>query len=90
MSIENRNLSPPPEEAKIYRFRHQTGCENEAAAMNLPKTSLNIVYLEPQIIQDGEEREQQLTKFITLFAQVGFRELALNENFASELDSYCK
>ena len=54
--------------------------------MNLPKTSLNVVYVEPQIIQDSKEREQQLTKFITLFAQVGFRELALNENFASELD----
>jgi|GEM_PF-5939990 len=54
--------------------------------MNLPKTSLNVVYAAPQIIQDSKEREQQLTKFITLFAQVGFRELALNENFASELD----
>ncbi len=54
--------------------------------MNLPKTSLNVVYVEPQIIQDSKEREQQLTKFITLFAQVGFRELALNENFASELE----
>lgn len=54
--------------------------------MNLPKTSLNVVYVEPQIIQDSKEREQQLTKFIALFAQVGFRELALNENFASVLD----
>jgi hypothetical protein len=58
--------------------------------MILPKTSLNVVYIEPQITTSEEERKQQLTRFISLFAQVGYRELALNENFASELDNYCK
>ncbi len=58
--------------------------------MILPKTSLNVVYIEPQITMSEEERKQQLTRFISLFAQVGYRELALNENFASELDNYCK
>lgn len=58
--------------------------------MILPKTSLNVIYVEPQITMSEEERKQQLTRFISLFAQVGYRELALNENFASELDNYCK
>ncbi len=58
--------------------------------MILPKTSLNVVYIEPQITMSEEERKQQLTRFISLFAQIGYRELALNENFASELDNYCK
>jgi len=58
--------------------------------MILPKTSLNVVYIEPQITMSEEERKQQLTRFISLFAQVGFRELALNEDFASELNNYCK
>ena len=58
--------------------------------MILPKTSLKVVYIEPQITMSEEERKQQLTRFISLFAQVGYRELALNENFASELDNYCK
>ena len=56
--------------------------------MILPKTSLNVVYIEPQITMSEEERTKQLTKFIALFAQVGFRELALNKNFASELNNY--
>jgi len=55
--------------------------------MILPKTSLNVIYVEPQITMSEEAREQQLTKFISLFAQVGFRELALNEDFASELNN---
>ena len=63
---------------------------NEATDMILPKTSLNVIYVEPQITMSEEAREQQLTKFISLFAQVGFRELALNEDFASELNNYCK
>ena len=58
--------------------------------MILPKTSLNVIYVEPQITMSEEERKQQLTKFISLFAQVGYRELALNEDFASELNNYCK
>lgn len=48
--------------------------------MNLPKTSLNVVYVEPQIEITKEEADKQLTHFITLFAQVGFREYALNKN----------
>lgn len=58
--------------------------------MILPKTSLNVVYVEPQITMSEEEKKQQLTRFIALFAQVGFREYALNEDFASELCNYCK
>ena len=58
--------------------------------MILPKASLNVVYIEPQITMSEEERKQRLTRFISLFAQVGFRELALNEDFASELNNYCK
>lgn len=47
--------------------------------MNIPATSLNVVYIEPQITMSEEESKQQLTRFISLFAQVGFRELALRE-----------
>ena len=48
--------------------------------MNLPKTSLNVVYVEPQITMSKEEADAKLLNFITLFAQIGFREYALNEN----------
>lgn len=48
--------------------------------MELPKTSLNVVYIEPQIEMTKEEADKQLTHFITLFAQIGFKEYALNEN----------
>ena len=60
--------------------------------MILPKTSLNVIYIEPKITMSEDIKAQQLTKFIALFAQVGFRELALNENFACELNinDYCK
>lgn len=48
--------------------------------MELPKTSLNVVYIEPQITMSKEEAEKKLLNFITLFAQIGFKEYALNEN----------
>lgn len=54
--------------------------------MQLAKTSLNVIYVKPQITMSKEEADAKLTKFITLFAQVGFRELALNENLAAELE----
>lgn len=54
--------------------------------MQLPKTSLNVIYIEPQITMSKKEADARLTKFITLFAQVGFREVALNENLAAELE----
>lgn len=57
--------------------------------MNLPQTSLNVVYIEPQISTTKEEKDKQLTRFISLFAQVGYKELALNEDFASELKKSC-
>ena len=75
---------------KFFISQLQEQKSNEATTMILPKTSLNVVYIEPQITMSEEERKQQLTRFISLFAQVGYRELALNENFASELDNYCK
>ena len=75
---------------KFFIPQLQEQKSNEATDMILPKTSLNVVYIEPQITMSEEERKQQLTRFISLFAQVGYRELALNENFASELDNYCK
>lgn len=75
---------------KFFISQLQEQKSNEATDMILPKTSLNVVYIEPQITMSEEERKQQLTRFISLFAQVGYRELALNENFASELDNYCK
>lgn len=58
--------------------------------MQLPKTSLNVVYVKPQITMSKEERQTQLTKFITLFAQVGFREIALNENMATQFEKCYK
>jgi len=57
--------------------------------MNLPQTSINVIYVEPQIEMNKEEKDIQLTRFISLFAQVGFKELALNEDFASELKKSC-
>lgn len=75
---------------KFFIPQLQEQKSNEATDMILPKTSLNVVYIEPQITMSEEEKKQQLTRFISLFAQVGYRELALNENFASELDNYCK
>ena len=57
--------------------------------MNLPQTSINVIYIEPQIEMNKEEKDIQLTRFISLFAQVGFKELALNEDFASELKKSC-
>ena len=57
--------------------------------MNLPQTSINVIYVEPQIEMNKEEKNIQLTRFISLFAQVGFKELALNEDFASELKKSC-
>ena len=54
--------------------------------MQLPKTSLKVVYVEPQITMSEEEEKKMLTNFIALFAQVGFRELALNENTTIKID----
>ena len=49
--------------------------------INYPITSnteLNVIYVPPQIITTEKEDKRQLTRFIALFAQAGFRELALN------------
>lgn len=54
--------------------------------MNLPKTSLNVVYIEPEISESKDEDKKRLTKFISLFAQIGYKELALNKDFQNELN----
>ena len=49
--------------------------------INYPATSnteLNVIYVEPQITTTEKEDKRRLTRFIALFAQAGFRELALN------------
>ena len=48
---------------------------NQSVRMN---TELNVIYVEPQITTTEKEDKRQLTRFIALFAQAGFRELALN------------
>lgn len=50
--------------------------------MSANADKLNVIYVEPTITMNADEERQQLTRFITLFAQVGFKELALNENFS--------
>ena len=54
--------------------------------MNLPKTSLNVIYVEPEISQSQDEDKKRLTKFISLFAQIGYKELDLNKDFQNELN----
>lgn len=58
--------------------------------MQLPKTSLNIAYVEPKIKMDAKERKQKLTSFVSLFARVGFKDLALNKNSTITLDKCYK
>lgn len=58
--------------------------------MQLPKTSLNIAYVEPKIKMDAKERKQKLTSFVSLFASVGFKDLALNKNSTITLDKCYK
>ena len=58
--------------------------------INYPATSntkLNVIYVPPQIITTEKEDKRQLTRFIALFAQAGFRELALNPD-KNKYDEY--
>ena len=58
--------------------------------MDLPETPLNVIYVKPKIKMTEAESKRLLTNFIALFAQIGFRELALNENSPIFADEYCK
>lgn len=41
---------------------------------------LKVEYVKPQIDFDEEAEHKRLLNFVTLFSQVGFRELCLNPN----------
>jgi hypothetical protein len=39
---------------------------------------LKIEYIEPAVEYDGRKEHARLVRFVSLFAQVGFQEIALN------------
>ena len=49
-------------------------------------TGLKVEYIKPQEIYNEHEEHKRLVRFVTLFTQVGFRELCLNpENTSIKL-----
>jgi len=48
--------------------------------MDLPKTSLNVIYKKPEVELTERTEKYQLQNFIVLFAKLGFEEISLNEN----------
>lgn len=44
------------------------------------KMNLIIEYVPPKAAETKEEEKNRLVRFITLFAQVGFKEISLNPN----------
>ena len=51
-------------------------------------SGLKVRYVKPREDISEEENHKRLVKFITLFAQVGFREVSLNPETKIKLD-YC-
>lgn len=39
---------------------------------------LKVEYIPPREVLNEQEEHQRLVRFVTLFAQIGFKELALN------------
>ena len=59
--------------------------------MKLKETGLNVIYIKPQIDSTVEENKKQLTKFVALFAQAGFKEISLNPNSdILSADKFCE
>ncbi len=41
-------------------------------------TGLKVEYIKPQEVYNEQEEHKRLVRFVTLFTQVGFKELCLN------------
>ena len=50
---------------------------------------LKVEYIPPTMEFDEQEEHARLVKFVTLFAQVGFKEFCLNPDSSINFD-YCK
>ncbi len=46
-------------------------------------TGLKVEYIKPQEVYNEQEEHKRLVRFVTLFTQVGFRELSLNPDNTS-------
>lgn len=58
--------------------------------MDLPNTSLNVIYKEPEIEMNEQDRKYQLTNFIVLFARLGFEEIYLHETSSIFREKCCE
>ena len=52
------------------------------------KYSFKVEYIEPIDKTSDDENKVKLLKFITLFSQVGFREVSLNPNTNIRIDYF--
>lgn len=52
-------------------------------------TGLKVEYIKPREDFNEQEEHSRLVKFVTLFAQVGFKELYLNPETTIDID-FCK
>lgn len=52
------------------------------------KRRIKVNYIKPQECYSQEEEHARLVKFITLFAQIGFKEISLNPDTKIKLDCY--
>ena len=50
--------------------------------------ALKVEYIKPREDISEEENRTRLIRFVTLFAQVGFREICLNPETKIKLDCY--
>lgn len=57
----------------------------------MPKESdgLKVEYIKPTEFSSEQDEHKRLVKFVTLFAQVGFREFCLNPDSSIEFN-YCQ
>lgn len=54
--------------------------------MNKEKFTIKVNYIEPQECFSQEEEHSRLVKFVSLFAQIGFKEITLNPNTTIKID----
>ena len=52
-------------------------------------SGLKVEYIIPRELENEQEEHARLVKFVTLFAQVGFKEFCLNPDSSINFD-YCK
>jgi hypothetical protein len=52
-------------------------------------TGLKVEYIKPRDDYNEQEEHARLVRFVTLFSQVGFKEISLNPNTTIHLN-YCK